>query len=596
MKIENILSLYKRLIIIAMMMSCKRYFAFAATINNTQLIHQNHWVYDAIAQLSMDAGIINFIERSPLTVGELKFYLEEVSTYPLSDSGQELYHQVYNFLYDDNNWFQGELSKKTGFSDHQLKFSSDIVLNPEVYYKSNQEIAWSHPYHFVDNLFTVPVRVGISDYFSLGADIFLGMNYGASQSHDKFSNIPYPQNGTASHEFVWTKFAYGTIGGTFNGWGANLVVGKEGMSIGRTATGSILYNSTFETEGFLQINAYTHNFKYTLDTVQVSKDKYLYLHHFDLRFFRKLRFGIFEGSLINGPFEMRFLNPMMIMHSFAGWNQYNTTPAEDKIYAESRYCAIMAFTIDFTPIKNLRIYGIYNQIEMQLPSEKTSLIGQSYPDSFGIQLGVEFIIPDKNKGYWTGTVEGLYTAPFMYLKQSPDWSLVRARYDELNSSKNPIYSWMGSPFGPDTIAGYLGFGYEQPGKWDAGFSCLFTAKGKNGTNLFNKKIKDVTLEDGTKIEGEWYDYYPRVKINTGSATAEEAATQARNMGLTETIEYSTKLTLQGSYHIFDNLKVSGQVGYTFIFNNQHQKNNFQQGVELALALTYNLNPLQFWNK
>ena len=91
--------------------------AFSATINDTQLVRQDHWVYDAMSKLSMDAGIVNFVERTPLTVGELKFYLKEIAEYLLSPAGQELYQRVHSFLYDDGNWFQGRLAEKTGFSD-----------------------------------------------------------------------------------------------------------------------------------------------------------------------------------------------------------------------------------------------------------------------------------------------------------------------------------------------------------------------------------------------------------------------------------------------------------------------------------------------
>ena len=572
--------------------------AFPATVNNTQVIHQNHWVYDALAKLGMEAAIMNFAERSPLTVGELKFYLEEIPDHQLSPAGQELYQRVYDFLYADGNWFQGKFFQENGLAPSPLKFSVDVELNPEGYYKSNPELDWSHTYYFAGNLLTVPVRLGVSDYISLGADIFLGMNYAGSQRHHNYSNFPIPDDGTSTHEFLWPRFAYGAVGATFDGWGANAIIGKEGLTIGRTETGSILYNRTFETDSYLQLNAFTRNFKYTLDTVQVSKDKYLYLHHFDLRLFKKIRFGMLEGSLVEGPFELRFLNPMMIMHSFSGWTEY-VTAAENEIYGEGHFCAIMAFTLDFTPIKNLRIYGIYNQIEMQTAGEKKSLIGQSYPDSIGGQLGVELIIPDRHKGYWTGVVEAVYTSPFMYLKQSPHWSLVRARNDQLNGSRNPIYSWMGSPFGPDTIAGYLGISYERPGNWEAGLSYLFAAQGTNGTELFSRKktltaADGIKTEDGTPIEGDWYDYYPRVQISTGSATEEEAAARARTMWLTGTIQYKNQLVLQGSYYILDNLKVSGKCGYTFVFNNQHKAGNFQQGVELALALSYNLNPSRLW--
>ena len=104
----------------------------------------------------------------------------------------------------------------------------------------------------------------------------------------------------------------------------------------------------------------------------------------------------------------------------------------------------------------------------------------------------------------------------------------------------------------------------------------------------------MTLEDGTTVDGEWYDYYPRVQINTGTATEEEAAARARYMGLTGTVEYRNQLMLKGSYHILENLRLSGKYAYTFVFNNRHSEGTFQQGVELGLALTYNLNPVRFW--
>jgi len=54
--------------------------------------------------------------------------------------------------------------------------------------------------------------------------------------------------------------------------------------------------------------------------------------------------------------------------------------------------------------------------------------------------------------------------------------------------------------------------------------------------------------------------------------------------------------LKGSYHILENLRLKGKCAYTFVFNNRHSEGNFQQGVELGLALTYSLNPVRFWRR
>lgn len=62
------------------------------------------------------------------------------------------------------------------------------------------------------------------------------------------------------------------------------------------------------------------------------------------------------------------------------------------------------------------------------------------------------------------------------------------------------------------------------------------------------------------------------------------------------MEYKNQLTLKGSYHILENLKLSGVCVYTLVFNNKHLTDNFQQGLQLSLAATYNLNPRRFWSR
>ena len=68
-----------------------------------------------------------------------------------------------------------------------------------------------------------------------------------------------------------------------------------------------------------------------MNVVQINPEKYIYLHTIEVTPWKWLKASVTEGTLLNEPFELRYLNPLMIMHSFASWNQY-LTQAEDEIY------------------------------------------------------------------------------------------------------------------------------------------------------------------------------------------------------------------------------------------------------------------------
>ncbi|MBQ1906989.1 MAG: hypothetical protein II173_02330, partial [Firmicutes bacterium] len=96
-----------------------------------------------------------------------------------------------------------------------------------------------------------------------------------------------------------------------------------------------------------------------------------------------------------------------------------------------------------------------------------------------------------------------------------------------NVTWDTVNSWIGSPFGPDTLAFDFDFSYEEPEKWSAGLEYLLCFKGENGFSLFNKKNhnryvcyerdKDGNIKkdsDGKpviKYDGIVWDYYPYTK-------------------------------------------------------------------------------------
>lgn len=602
---------------------------FAGTYGSQQLLPAGHWVYDALFMLNNETKRTSFATNAPLSVGELKMYLTLIPYAKLSDSGKNLYDRL-----------DGYLSEKSfTFDMGPVYFGFNVELYPELLYKSNSGVDWTFSTDYtghknsvsgynilspseyrsktlVDDVnsdwshigvserpmiksggedygaasgflgssastsfITLPLYLGWSDYFIIQTDpVFAKSFWGMSENYN-FVNLVYNSD---DMDFLWPRNAYGSAGKTFEKWGVNLNFGRQGLQIGKTQTGSVIYNSTFETEGYFQLNLYSPRLKYNLDVVQVSTDKYLYCHNIEARpLFDWIRLGCLESTLVQSNFELKHLNPLMIMHSFGSWADTDYfSEDEEKYYGEAHICQYMGIQVELTPIKYTRIYFLYAQNEIQPPNEQGSINGKSMPDSFGGQLGFEVTVPDRRNGWWTGTLEGVYTTPFCYIKQGADWSLYSSRTDMQSNGGSPICSWIGTPFGPDAIGIQARAAYEQPGKWNCELDYLFVAHGTNSFGIF-----DNTIE----INGvEYYSYYPSVLRKMGLVTDQEAEDIARSYELTGTVQYTNQITAKGKYIFNNHLNLSAQATYSFIFNNKNEGGEFAQAFEGILALEYTL--------
>ena len=550
--------------------------------NSTQVIKSGHWVYSALYSISSEVKSSYFLSNQPLSIGELKFYLKDIPYENLSEPGQRTYDKIQSFLNKNDDFF----------TEQDLRFFINVQVNPEFYYKTNPDIKWSFAYNYKDFALNIPLIIGFSDYFTIEPDFFIGKNFYGASLPDNFTNIPLSGS---QFEFLIPRFAYGSTGLYFENWGVNFHIGKEGLKTGESILGSIIYNDTFETDCYAQLNLYTKWLKYTMDVVQVDNSKFFYLHQLDIRLLRNLRFGMIEGSLLNSDFELRYLNPFMLMHQFGSWNDYRSqlTEVEWEKYGEGRFCAYLAFTLEWIPFKNLRFYGLYSQNEILDLGGSRADSALSVPDSLGGQLGCEFDIPLKN-GYLKNWIEGVYTSPYLYVKQSPDWSLYRSRTDmQAPSEKNAVASWMGSPFGPDCFAVTFKSSYEPFEKWKLGAGYLFKIHGENtAEKLFDASAYKKNY--GTDENPDWiWTYYPRTKYGLAEdANNDEekiaARDEGRNMWMSGVREYTHQISVNANYDLLDNLSFYGQIVYTFVINNNNIQNNFAHGAEFTLALSYNV--------
>ena len=81
---------YKKILVL-LILSLSFFTTFAQVTNDSQLLKENHWVYDAIYTLSFESKEVLFLDTPPISVGEIKFYLKQINYDTLSHSGKNLY-------------------------------------------------------------------------------------------------------------------------------------------------------------------------------------------------------------------------------------------------------------------------------------------------------------------------------------------------------------------------------------------------------------------------------------------------------------------------------------------------------------------------
>lgn len=578
---------------------------FSQVYSLQEPIPANHWIYDALYRLNSERAAVSLLDNAPLTVQELYSNFLLIDREELSEAGQILYDKTEEFF-----------EKKTFNLDFDnIKFTTGLKLNPAGAVKTNNDIDWScassytaenknivqtpddYPIDILVNgaantvyssgLAIIPFVFDFNDVICLDFEPYIGTSNWALTDKNWAFNIPLTIN---QEDWMFTPSrAFGSAGKNFGNWGINGQIGINGLEIGRSRTGSVIYNSSFQTDSFFQLNLYSPRIKYNLDFVQIDIQRFMYIHYFELITNPKFKLGVVEGTMVKGPVELKWFNPLVIMHSFLGWRLYRQLDKSpegrqaEAYYGETDFCAYLGISFDYTPCKYLRLYLLWGQNELMDFQESLSTLNytQSFPDSFALQLGADLTLPYK-KGYFLGNFEGIYTTPFCYIKQTKEASLIRIRewnnYPSYGLGYNA--SWIGSPFGPDALGFNLSFGYEESRKWKAELEYLFMAHGTNSASLLYKMAQG---KDGNY----YYSYYPTVILTMGLAPA-EVTRAMRTHKLTGIIQFTNRIGINGEYHFSDSMSINGDIKYSFIFNHRAVPGDFAQGVECTLNYKWDI--------
>lgn len=513
-----------------------------AQIDEHVLLPSGHWVYDALEVLSLETGEVSFVTSAPVSVSELKRFFADLKTDELSNAGSVLYNKVLNFFANDRSF---------KFSSDVISVSVQPIIQPEFFFKTDDDVDWEHDFYERGKFLLLPLRVSVKDILTVESVMYLGQNYGTSLLDNRYTNIPISADDI---DINFPKRAYISTGlKSKNGSFFSFQLGRDNLSVGRTLENSIIMSDECNPFGYARMAFFSPQIKYSLTVSEYEVDKYLYFHTLAFRPVKRFSISLHEGIMVNSAFELRYLNPGMIYHGFAAWRDYGTS--------DSNIGSFFCLSADVNPWKYFRLYGIFAMNQFQTEYEVENFSSAAIiPNSISCQVGVESFVPMKS-GFWQISAECTYTSPWMYILKRSGWSFYQLWSESIGpDTDDPIYSWIGSPYGPDCISGIFKTGYKSSGNWDLFFVYKIIALGDNGKNFFNSLSDD---DD---------DYYPDTK--------EEATIQSPSGNAT----YTNIFSIEGTYYFKTGVELKGSFAYKNVKNNEE----VNHCVEISTSCKINL--------
>jgi hypothetical protein len=517
------------------------------------------WAYDAIAILSREQGKVFFTD-SRITVTQMERCLEQIDANSLSESGLVIYERLEAYLHSD---------PMMSLNTDAVSAWFDAALQPELYYKTNEDNLWIYNYHERSPVLQLPWGFSLGPWITAEMELYFGQNEYAATLHDNYVNIPLdPVTQTDIH---FPKRAYVSVGSPVGkASGFNLTMGIGDNFYGRTRTGSIIISEYLERTAYAQASIYSPALKYTTQVLQYEVNKYQYMHYIQIRPHRMISFSVAEGVMVNAPLELRFLNPFTIFHSYESYKTYDDYNA-DLGYTEdgvppidpnghSRIGSYLGLKLEFQPVRNFRFYGLFVMDVLNLPMKKSHWEETLYPDALGFQAGTELSFPVKG-GYLEFGLEGVYTYPYLYIMWGKGWSFYK-EVPELDIMDDPpLRYWTGTPFGPDTIAGTFWTGFRSSTNWYTGLSFTFSAQGERSELSIFERFDEEDIRPSHIV-------YDVTRSPTGIPV------------------FTYTGSLRGEYSPKKWLSLRLQPGYRVTVNTKHVEGQINHGFELAFSLRY----------
>jgi hypothetical protein len=487
----------------------------------------------------------------PLSRDEIYAILNEIETESLSPAARVRYQRILDNL-------------APSLSYESPGFSAALHLNAalEGRFRTNTGVPWQKQDNKSRSLIGLPLHF----FFGSLVELFIEPVIAADPWYYNHpvsawgSNVPWE---TDRFDLNMPLRAFAAAGGTW--WAFQL--GRDRLSFGPGRTGNMAVSDNPDYYDFARLSFFSDVFKYSFLVSQMplnaahlaagsypppvnsdpkeTTNRYFYLHRFDFRFFKTFSVGISEGVMVgNSPLELRYLNPLMIFHSFFSWRDY---PSWEPGVGGDMTGSLLSLDLEWAFLPGWALYGQIVMNEFSTPYEVRRYPEQP-PPGMGYLLGAEYMTP---LGAWALSfyAELVYADPFLYTLSSPFASMIWMRRSSDLGEKDLRYAFLGHGEGRDMFLAALGASARGE-KLLLGLDISFKMQGEHG------------------LEWDW-----DTKYNNQNAPSGNPETRVR-------------LGLNLEYRIFPGLSFEGGIGETMLFDSAHVRGERKYGFEAGLGVRY----------
>jgi hypothetical protein len=498
----------------------------------------------------------------PLSRDEVLQILDDINETGLSGPDQEVYRRIYDAL-----------TPSMLYGDERFSLGFQVVAAPEIHIRTNNAIDFSRRDTAAPHMLSFPVTL----YFADTAQIFFEPLITSDPTYYTRDNSYWGTNVTYNPEQFDMNMPLRTFIAAGGHWW-NFQLGRDRISYGAGHTGNLAVSDTPDYYDFARLSLFSPHFKYSLlvsqmplsaqpllanpaeypdmDKKETITQRYFYLHRVDIRLFQKISLGISEGLMVgDSPLELRFVNPLILFHSFFSWLDYdqwdrNSNGKADEEGQGDMTGSLFALDMDWAVFPSLAVYGQFMMNEFATSYERESWAEIQPPNGLGYLAGIEYTHQFTD---WRAVFYGefVYTDPYLYTLSSPYASFIWMRRLADISAKDLRYSWIGHPAGRDTMLFALG--------------ARFTGE----TLGFSADISYSSTGEHT-IRWDWKRGAPYNKENTPSGRAEHTLTAG----------------VQTDWAPLSFLVLSGYIGGNAVFDAGHQGGTNEYGLEMVFSAAF----------
>jgi hypothetical protein len=436
-------------------------------------------VLEDIRYVAREAGISILSFTPPLSRDEIEQTLTGVEAERLSLPAREALRRI-----------QARLNPPMRFTEDFFSLSFHAVVQAEAAFRSNTAISWDTGDFRRPAFLHFPLDFYFADVVHLNLEPSVNLDPYFNEADGHFlTNVP-SQWKRVDMFFPFRAFA--SAGGKW--W--HFQIGRDQVSFGTAHTGNLLLSSTPDFYDFARLSLFSPRFKYSALVIQnplvlsssyydpsklkfgepeKSMQRHVYIHRIDFKIFNSIAVGITEGlSVGDSPLEVRYLNPLMILHNFMSGDDY------DEWVASYNEMSSSIFSVDFnwTPAQAFSFYAQMVIDEFTTPWEVTSDTDNKTPGGMGYLAGIEF---SRAFGAWGAQFygEAAYTDPYLYVDNSPFAAFVWMRRMNRKSMEFR-YRWMGHPEGRDAVVFAAGSRLSKDDRLMFSAELFFGIHGKHG--------------------------------------------------------------------------------------------------------------------